>query len=72
MLVVNAANVDKDWKLVRTKIIRKVSILKNASDRMAQLAVQGAESGLKFCRSSPLLICHLSHIMHSRPANLPE
>src|SRR5574344_659980 len=40
LLVVNAANIDKDWEWVNANN-SEGAILENASDRMAQLAIQG-------------------------------
>src|SRR5690606_3227437 len=43
MLVVNAANIDKDWEWCQKWITEGV-ILENASDNMAQLAIQGPKA----------------------------
>lgn len=43
LLVVNASNIDKDWAWVNANNEEGV-ILENASDRMAQLAVQGPKA----------------------------
>ncbi|MFV0506337.1 MAG: glycine cleavage system aminomethyltransferase GcvT [Bacteroidales bacterium] len=43
MIVVNAANVDKDWEWMNSHIIDGVE-LENASDKISQLAVQGPKS----------------------------
>lgn len=43
MLVVNAANIDKDWAWCNKNLIDGVEI-ENASDRMAQLAIQGPKA----------------------------
>ena len=43
MLVVNAANIDKDWAWVN-KNNEEGCEIENASDRMAQLAVQGPKA----------------------------
>ncbi|MFV0484067.1 MAG: glycine cleavage system aminomethyltransferase GcvT [Bacteroidales bacterium] len=43
MIVVNAANVDKDWKWMNDNIIEGVE-LENASDNISQLAVQGPKA----------------------------
>ena len=43
LLVVNAANIDKDWEWVNANNAEG-AILENASDRMAQLAIQGPKA----------------------------
>lgn len=43
MLVVNAANIDKDWEWVNINNA-EAAILENASDNMAQLAIQGPKA----------------------------
>lgn len=43
MLVVNAANIDKDWEWVNANNA-EAAILENASDNMAQLAIQGPKA----------------------------
>lgn len=43
MLVVNAANIDKDWEWVNVNNA-EAAILENASDNMAQLAIQGPKA----------------------------
>ena len=43
MLVVNAANIDKDWAWVNANKIEGVEI-ENASDNIAQLAIQGPKA----------------------------
>ena len=43
LLVVNAANIEKDWNWCVSKNTEE-AILENASDRMAQLAVQGPKA----------------------------
>ena len=44
LLVVNASNIDKDWAWVNLHNERFGCTLENASDRMAQLAVQGPKA----------------------------
>ena len=44
LLVVNASNIDKDWQWVNQQNERFGCKLENASDRMAQLAVQGPKA----------------------------
>lgn len=44
LLVVNASNIDKDWAWVVKHNQKFGCILQNASDRMAQLAVQGPKA----------------------------
>ncbi len=44
LLVVNAANIDKDWAWVTEQNKNFGCTLENASDRMAQLAVQGPKA----------------------------
>ncbi|MGN0187095.1 MAG: glycine cleavage system aminomethyltransferase GcvT [Paludibacteraceae bacterium] len=43
LLVVNAANIDKDWEWVNINN-SEAAILENASDNMAQLAIQGPKA----------------------------
>lgn len=43
MLVVNAANIEKDWEWVNANNA-EAAILENASDNMAQLAIQGPKA----------------------------
>ncbi|PID94765.1 MAG: glycine cleavage system protein T [Bacteroidales bacterium] len=43
MLVVNAANIDKDWKWLNDNKIEGIE-LENASDNIAQLAIQGPKA----------------------------
>ncbi len=43
MLVVNAANIDKDWEWVNVNNA-EAAILENASENMAQLAIQGPKA----------------------------
>jgi aminomethyltransferase len=43
LLVMNAANIDKDWEWVNVNNAEG-AILENASDRMAQLAIQGPKA----------------------------
>ena len=44
ILVINAANIDKDWAWIQEQAKGFEVILDNRSDRYAQLAVQGPES----------------------------
>ncbi len=53
LLVVNASNIDKDWDWCMKHISAGVE-LENASDRMAQLAVQGPNAILALQKLTPI------------------
>ena len=44
MLVVNAANIDKDWEWIKKQNEKFGAEIENASDKIAQLAVQGPKA----------------------------
>lgn len=60
LLVVNAANIEKDWAWVNKHNLNIGATLKNASDQISQLAVQG-----------PLALKAMQKLTHERIEDLP-
>ena len=60
MLVVNAANIDKDWAWVNANKIEGVEI-ENASDNIAQLAIQGPKATEVLQKLTPIKLSDIPY-----------
>ena len=66
ILVVNAANIDKDWAWIQEQAKKFEVILDNRSDRYAQLAIQGPEAEDVISDVLTLPVCRMIPFYHAR------
>ena len=65
-LVVNAANIDKDWAWIQEQAKGFEVILDNRSDRYAQLAIQGPDAEAVVSEVLMLPVCQMIDFYHAR------
>ena len=65
-LVVNAANIDKDWAWIQEQAKGFEVILDNRSDRYAQLAIQGPDAEAVVSEVLTLPVCQMIDFYHAR------
>ena len=65
ILVVNAANIDKDWAWIQEQAKKFEVILDNRSDRYAQLAIQGPEAEDVISDVLTLPVCRMIPFYHA-------
>ena len=66
VLVINAANIDKDWAWIQEQAKGFEVLLDNRSDRYAQLAVQGPEAESVISEVLTLPVCRMIPFYHAR------
>ena len=65
-LVVNAANIDKDWAWIQEQAKGFEVILDNRSERYAQLAIQGPDAEAVVSEVLTLPVCQMIDFYHAR------